>query len=545
LKRIILFQSRTWPVVLGLGLAVIFGGTLGAWAMTRDLGLTGSLHEAAAEHADQDELMNLVLSGEFGKAFEEAFELGDELFETVFNSLDGVGAHVGQGQRFTRVPRADLTGPDEWANHFPRRETGPNAQSCNACHSQPFDDGAGSAASNVHRDPLHTGNLSSFIQRDTPHLFGIGAVQRVAEEMTEELHAIRDEARDRAMDTCRPTTRRLSAKGVDFGTIKATLVEKRRSPGADHGNPKPSDAGVCAVKVDTSGVKGVDADLVVRPFQWKGVKASIRQFNRDASHNELGMQPVEIVGDDLDGDFDGVTNEMTIGDQSAMAIYVAAQPRPTTRMELASLGLIEPLTADEVQAIERGSRAFQQVSCAQCHIPKLPINDPTFSEPSQNPNYRDAIFPAGQDPVSRGVDPSHPLTFDLTQHHPDNQVVDNGGNVGFRLGSLQKDQRGRAIAALYGDLKRHDMGPGLAEPIDEVGTGASVFLTENLWGVGSTAPYLHDGRATTLTEAIIEHGGEAASSRDAFIALPIQAQRDLIAFLNNLVLFKMEDEEGQ
>jgi CxxC motif-containing protein (DUF1111 family) len=62
--------------------------------------------------------------------------------------------------------------------------------------------------------------------------------------------------------------------------------------------------------------------------------------------------------------------------------------------------------------------------------------------------------------------------------------------------------------ALFGDLKRHNMGPGLAEPIDEVGTGASVFLTENLWGVSSTAPYRDDGRATTFTEAILEHGAK-------------------------------------
>ena len=82
------------------------------------------------------------------------------------------------------------------------------------------------------------------------------------------------------------------------------------------------------------------------------------------------------------------------------------------------------------------------------------------------------------------------------------------------------------------------MGPGLAEAVDEVGTGASVFLTRTLWGVGSTAPYLHDGRSSTLTEAILEHGGEAAASRDAFTAAASNDQADLIAFLNNLVLFK-------
>ena len=70
-----------------------------------------------------------------------------------------------------------------------------------------------------------------------------------------------------------------------------------------------------------------------------------------------------------------------------------------------------------------------------------------------------------------------------------------------------------------------------------------MFLTENLWGVGSTAPYLHDGRATTLTEAILEHGGEAAASKTAFTRLSTQEQSDVIAYLDNLVLFVIPDEE--
>jgi hypothetical protein len=91
-----------------------------------------------------------------------------------------------------------------------------------------------------------------------------------------------------------------------------------------------------------------------------------------------------------------------------------------------------------------------------------------------------------------------------------------------------------------GQTANLDMGPGLAESIDEVGTGASVFLTRNLWGVGSTAPYLHDGRATTLTEAILGHGGEGEKSRTALVALSPQDQQDLVAYLNNFVLYKQE-----
>ena len=90
----------------------------------------------------------------------------------------------------------------------------------------------------------------------------------------------------------------------------------------------------------------------------------------------------------------------------------------------------------------------------------------------------------------------------------------------------------------------------IAGAVDEVGTGAGTFLTENLWGVGSTAPYMHDGRATTLGEAILEHGGEAQSSASSFRAA-LEAARtnpsdtraaDLLAMLENLVLFFQEEE---
>lgn len=514
-----------WPASLALGAVLVLGSAYGVQAIVKDLALVGSLHEPRAEHVDQMELADLARRGLEEEAFELAFEEGDELFETVFNALDGAGARVGRGQRFTRVPRADLDGAGEWANHLPRRTTGPNAEACNHCHRDPFDDGSGGASANVHRDPLHTGRLGSFIQRNTPHLFAPGAVQRLAEEMTESLHAIRDAARDEACREGR-STKGLSAKGVSFGVLRAFRLR---------GRP-------CEVRFDTSRVVGVDPDLVVRPFQWKGSIASVREFNRDASHNELGMQSVEIVGEGVDGDFDGVADEMTVGDQTALAVYLSAQPRPSTRVELAVLGLIPPLSSEELEAISRGSRTFGEIGCASCHRPTLRINRPIFSEPSQNPHYRDEVFPAGQDPVALGVDPRSPVTFDLTRDQPDNRLEDANGNV-FRLGSLRTDDRGRGLVDLYGDLKRHDMGPGLAEPIDEVGTGNSVFLTENLWGVGSTAPYLHDGRATTLAEAILAHGGEAGPSRERFAALEEEGQQALIAFLENLVLFKVEEEE--
>ena len=490
-----------------------------------DLSLVRGLHSAAAEHADQAELYDLVASGQDEEAFEAAFEEGDELFEFAFNALDGAGANVGQGQRFTRIPRADLNGGGQWARHVPARTTGPNAQSCRECHNQPFDDGAGGVSANVHRDPFHEGVLGKFLQRNPPHTFASGAIQVLAEEMTEQIHAIREEAKSLSCQTGQSVTRTLSAKGVAFGTIKVTRTV----------------AQPCNVTVHTTGVQGVDPDLVVRPFQWKGSLAFLRDVSRAEAHNQLGMQAVELVGDGEDGDGDTVADELTIGDQTALAIYLAAQPRPTTKLELSSLGLIPPLPPSAQEAILRGSALFDRLGCASCHRPALTLDDPIFKEPSQNPSYRDATFPGGQDPIAHRVDPAFAVSFDLTEDQPDNQIVDENGNL-VRLGSLRKNAQGRALVELYGDLKRHAMGAGLAEGVDEVGTGAATFLTRNLWGVGSTAPYLHDGRATTLTEAILEHGGEAAPSRVSFQTLPLEPRRDLIAFLDNLVLFKVEGE---
>ena len=76
-------------------------------------------------------------------------------------------------------------------------------------------------------------------------------------------------------------------------------------------------------------------------------------------------------------------------------------------------------------------------------------------------------------------------------------------------------------------------GPWTVHPAGSLQLADSHFLTEPLWGVGSTAPYLHDGRAATLNDAILAHGGEAKASRDAFAALTSAQQAEIIAFLED------------
>lgn len=119
------------------------------------------------------------------------------------------------------------------------------------------------------------------------------------------------------------------------------------------------------------------------------------------------------------------------------------------------------------------------------------------------------------------------------------------------------------VPDIYSDLLLHDMGPGLWDPIpalpETVVTGQRHFRgggyfgsftqdiietvatniqqewrTPPLWGVAGTAPYLHDGRAPSLDEAIRMHGGEATESRNLYLRLLKSQQQDLLRFLTSL-----------
>jgi CxxC motif-containing protein (DUF1111 family) len=87
---------------------------------------------------------------------------------------------------------------------------------------------------------------------------------------------------------------------------------------------------------------------------------------------------------------------------------------------------------------------------------------------------------------------------------------------------------------LYSDLLLHEMLPADARGIEEASANAREFRTAPLWGVSRTAPYMHDGVADTLDQALRRHDGEAAKSRDDYTALPDADRAALIAFLETL-----------
>ena len=93
---------------------------------------------------------------------------------------------------------------------------------------------------------------------------------------------------------------------------------------------------------------------------------------------------------------------------------------------------------------------------------------------------------------------------------------------------------------MYSDLLVHDMGDELGDGHQSGRATTWEWRTPPLWGLdrpakrGGDFGYLHDGRARSLTEAILWHGGEALASRNAFFVLPKEDRDALIAFLKSL-----------
>ena len=92
----------------------------------------------------------------------------------------------------------------------------------------------------------------------------------------------------------------------------------------------------------------------------------------------------------------------------------------------------------------------------------------------------------------------------------------------------------------YTDLLLHDMGEELADGAGEGLATGTEWRTAPLWGIGAAKAvnprtgYLHDGRAETLLDAVLWHGGEAAASRDAVLAMPAAERDALVRFLESL-----------
>ncbi len=454
-------------------------------------------------------------------------EEGGHLFHTPFNGLDGVGSFVREDG--SKVARFAPLGP-----------RGPSSQACGECHSSPFPAAAGLAHSAVAR--AKKGTTSPLNVRSVTSVFGNGILQLLAQEITEELWTAREEAVASAKAT--PGTRvmrPLASKGTSFGEIAAVAT-----PAGE-------------VSIDTSKVVGVDPDLVVRPLGWKGDVPTLRNFSVGAAAGAMGLLADELVwkkagaGTHPDVDGDGVGRELSVGDITAMTVYMAAQETPTEADALATLGYVKALDADDAGRVEAGRKVFAAIGCTACHTPEMPLLNTRFEEPTLR--GRGQYYDASLAKLDPAYDPKRPFVLDLLKEaQPPRAEARAGGGATIRL---------------YGDLKRHSMGRALADaagPSEAIGADlepvklqgkvvmvpADQFLTAELWGVGNTGPWLHDNRAGTLREAVVLHGedappavgapgrSEAQESRDAFVKAAAADQDALIAFLLSLRTFSPE-----
>ena len=419
-------------------------------------------------------------------SLEELVSHGRDIFMASFNTLDGAGRPELHGKGGPRKRR-------EMPDNF-NRISAPDANACMACHNLPALGGGGDNAVNVFLvadslpfvnfdgDPIENGPNQTLKtvgdERNTVGMFGSGFIELLAREMTSDLWAIREDTTRRAVDEGRRVTAELTTKGVNFGSIAA---------GPD---------GV----LDTSGVEGVDTDLIIRPFHQKGAVVSLREFANNATIQHHGMLSIEQAGEGEDPDADGYVNELTRGDITALVLFQATLPAPVQ---------VQPQTQVERDAVVYGRRLFELIGCTECHKPQLPLQSLRFVEPGPF-NPENDLGP-GDVTISYEVDLS-PFISDL-----------------------QQDENGHYLIPVFTDLKRHDMGDFLDNdaPLQN-GIPTRLWLTRKLWGFFSEPPFLHHGRATLISEAILAHGGEAQQQRDRFAELSDYDRAALTEFLMTL-----------
>jgi cytochrome c peroxidase len=249
-----------------------------------------------------------------------------------------------------------------------------------------------------------------------------------------------------------------------------------------------------AGQLDTTAIEGVSDDLVVKPFGRKGEFATVREFDVDAMAFHLGMQATELVGNGIDKDGDGVIDEMRDGDLSALSIFNTTMNRPIESNR----------TGDETAGFE----LFDSIGCGDCHTPQLSTQTKYLPYKMIGENqkpFEDSFYSA-----------------DLSKFPA----------------SFKKNSQGGLEVNLFSDLKKHQMGDDLKETFSlATDKENGEFITARLWGVADTAPYLHDGRALTLEDAIKLHdspGSDAAIAGQSFKLLDNDQQVKLIKFLNTL-----------
>lgn len=415
--------------------------------------------------------------------YDTIFALGDEAFESERDRVAGFGQGRPPGDVLPARPKRVHDG----------ERGGLDSSSCRSCHFSGGPDGAGTATqvALLRGDGRH---LSSAVVRDAPHVMGLGYIQLVAEwfNLSLEAQAITHQLNAEASGL--PILERLEVDGIEFGNVTFHPDGSR----------------------NTAGLVAISDDLVVRPFGHKGRHRDLVELCDEALQIHHGHQSssreqtftgrpdAEVwLGDGREGDRDndGVHDEIEDAQAVMLASYLSMLPIPERRT---------PERVDLLFAWSRGSEVFDSVGCNDCHRRELRMQ----LEQTAHVGTGDSTLFVPITPSEVGEEPK-PVRIDFGSLEPGVPIFP------------------------FTDLRRHRMGPLLADDRDEVlPTGGSVdgdvWLTRSLWGLADTAPYLHDGRAPTVHDAIVLHGGEASEARFAYLDLDDDDQRALQVYLLSL-----------
>jgi mono/diheme cytochrome c family protein len=321
----------------------------------------------------------------------------------------------------------------------------------------------------------------------------------LAREITEELHAIRDSMK-------LGDTRQLVSKGISFGKLT------RRKDGLWDVSQV---VGLPRASIVTSS-SADPPNLILRPWHQAGNVVSLREFSNNAFNQHHGIQTTERFGVDTDPDGDGVMNEMTRADVTAVSVFQAVMAVP---------GRVIPNDPEFEAAILEGEQVFARIGCASCHIPALPLTKRNWIYTEPNPyNPPTNLRPGTTQTLALNLnDPALPAP---------RLKPESGVDV--------------LMVPVFTDFKLHDISdpeaPQDIEPLDmnqtvwsdKFNKGNRRFLTKRLWGCANEPPFFHHGMFTTLRQSVFAHSGEALEARTAFQHLSRDDQDALIEFLKSL-----------
>lgn len=464
---------------------------------------------------------HMIDGEEFRLPIQRLLSQGSLLFTANWTEQEGGGRPLTKG---TGRPLADPNRPLNNSRSF-NRISGPDANSCAGCHNHPYGiaGGSGDFVTNVfvlaqrfdfvsfdNDDPVSTKgskdeNLRSVTPDDvgnlrrTTGLFGAGYLEMLARQLTAELQHIRSGIK-------LGETKDLVASGIHFGKLTLTNQGLWDTSKVE---------GLPRLSLLTKGSHDPPT-LVIRPWHQAANVVSIREFTNNAFNQHHGIQSTERFGIDTDPDGDGVKNELTRADVTAVTLWQASLQVP---------GRVIPNDPEIEAAVLNGEEVFEKIGCATCHILSLPLERSgwVFTEPG--PYNPPGNLRLGETKTI-SMDLTSPLLPEprLRPATPDAKVINVPAYTDFKLHDIT-------------DPNDHDI-----EPLDQNQSvwapkfkqGNRYFLTKRLWGVANEPPYFHHGLFTTMRRSILAHSGEALESRKAFEACSKYEQDSLIEFLKTL-----------